>query len=91
MKVCYNCNTEWISDGKPGRQETCVNCDFYLHCCLNCLFYNESSYNECRESRAERVIDKEKSNFCDYFTFKTNAYQDKPKLDTKKAFDDLFN
>jgi hypothetical protein len=26
-------------------------------------------YNQCRESQAERVLDKERSNFCDFFSF----------------------
>ena len=31
------------------------------------MFYDAKSYNECRESMADRVPDKEKANFCDYF------------------------
>jgi hypothetical protein len=33
-----------------------------------CSFYDSKVYNECRESNAERIVDKEKSNFCDYFS-----------------------
>ena len=92
MKVCYNCKTEWIGNNKPGRQETCVGCDNYLHCCLNCLFYDQTSYNECRESQADRVVDKEKYNFCDYFSFRTGTNKnDSQKSNARKAFDDLFN
>lgn len=32
-----------------------------------CAFYDPHSYNECKEPVAERIIDKEKANFCDYF------------------------
>jgi hypothetical protein len=32
-----------------------------------CQFYDVKAYNECRESQADRVQDKEKANFCDYF------------------------
>ena len=39
-----------------------------LKCCLNCTFHDPSSYNECREPSAERVVDKEAANFCDYFS-----------------------
>jgi len=35
-----------------------------------CGFYDTSAYNECRESNADRILEKEKSNFCDYFVFK---------------------
>ena len=32
-----------------------------------CQFYDQKAYNECRETSADRVQDKEKANFCDYF------------------------
>jgi hypothetical protein len=32
-----------------------------------CQFYDPKAYNECRESSADRIVDKEKANFCDYF------------------------
>ncbi|MBF0190432.1 MAG: hypothetical protein HQL99_04700 [Magnetococcales bacterium] len=35
--------------------------------CLNCRFHDTGSYNECRESVAERIVDKDRSNFCDFF------------------------
>jgi hypothetical protein len=44
-----------------------------LHCCLNCSFYDIGTYNDCREPQAERVLDKSRSNFCDFFKFKKTA------------------
>lgn len=38
-----------------------------MHVCFNCKFYDKGSYNECREPQAERVVEKSKANFCDYF------------------------
>ena len=38
----------------------------------NCAFYSETSYNECKESQADRVLDKEKANYCDYFKANEN-------------------
>jgi hypothetical protein len=32
-----------------------------------CTFYDVKAYNECREPSADRIVDKEKANFCDYF------------------------
>jgi hypothetical protein len=32
-----------------------------------CQFYDISSYNDCREPTADRIIEKEKANFCDHF------------------------
>ncbi len=50
-----------------GRRDTCPSCMADIRCCKMCQFYDPKSYNECRESSADRVQDKEKANFCDYF------------------------
>ncbi len=50
-----------------GRQDSCPGCRASTHCCLNCTHYDSSRYNECTEPVADRVVDKEKANFCDYF------------------------
>lgn len=34
---------------------------------MNCAFYDAGAYNACREPQAERVLDKERANRCDYF------------------------
>lgn len=68
------------------RKEECPHCETYLHCCKMCLYYDSMSYNECRESVAERIVDKEKANFCGLFKINQN-------LDTnpKKTKDDLWS
>ncbi len=35
--------------------------------CRNCAHHDPSAYNECRESSAERVSERERANRCDYF------------------------
>ncbi len=35
-----------------------------------CKFFDESHYNQCQETMAMRVPDKEKANFCEYFSIK---------------------
>jgi hypothetical protein len=50
-----------------GRRDTCPSCMADIRCCKMCQFYDPKAYNECRESSADRVQDKEKANFCDYF------------------------
>jgi len=69
MKSCFHCKKPLEIDRKVGRGETCPYCHADLHCCLNCVFYDPGAYNECRESQAERVLDKDRGNFCEYFTF----------------------
>lgn len=64
---CHACGAEHRFDSQVPRRATCDSCAAELHCCNNCRFYEPSSYNECREPVAERVVDKRASNFCDLF------------------------
>ncbi len=70
MLKCYKCNKELpISLGeKISFKEECPKCAADLHCCAMCIYYDTSYYNDCKESNAERVLDKEKNNFCEYFS-----------------------
>lgn len=67
--TCYNCHKSIPILGafKIVRTEECPYCSKSLHCCRMCSFYDPKTYNECRETNAERIVDKEKANFCDYF------------------------
>lgn len=65
--TCFSCGTKTAFAGTVSREATCETCRAYLHCCRNCRFYDTAAYNECREPMAERVVDKEAANFCDYF------------------------
>jgi hypothetical protein len=64
---CHRCGSEQGAVERVGRRDTCLSCGADLHCCHNCEFYDPSFYNQCRESQAERQVDKDRSNFCDYF------------------------
>jgi len=68
--ICHNCGKSFELDGKSSisRKEECPHCSADIHCCLMCRFYSQSSYNECTEPVAERITEKEKANFCDYFS-----------------------
>lgn len=64
---CHACATDLESEDPVGRSARCLKCGSDLRCCRNCRFYDLSAYNECAEPSAERVLDKERANFCDYF------------------------
>jgi hypothetical protein len=70
MKLCHKCNNKIEEDFFVGRQTQCPHCGADLHCCLNCSFSEVGAYNDCRESQAEKVLEKDRVNFCDYFKFK---------------------
>lgn len=58
-------------DRPAGAQ--CPFCGHDLRACLNCVFYEPGAFHDCRESQAERVLEKSRSNFCDYFQYRTGA------------------
>ena len=66
--VCAGCGTAEVFDGVVSRSACCRQCGADLRCCNNCRFYDASAYNECAEPSAERVVEKDRANFCDYFS-----------------------
>lgn len=64
---CGSCAADLGRIERVGRRDTCPRCGADLHTCRQCRFYDPRVYNECREPQAERVLDKARSNFCDYF------------------------
>lgn len=61
--------------------------------CRNCRHHDPAAYNECRESSAERVGDRERANRCDYFA-QAEAASGKAEPDgregARRALDALF-
>lgn len=91
MPVCYACGAEIRVVERVGRGESCPKCGRDLHSCRNCEFYDPNAYNECREPVAERVVDKERSNFCDMFQMASERLKEPSKADeSKKKLEGLF-
>ncbi|MBP7341452.1 MAG: hypothetical protein KA957_03960 [Syntrophaceae bacterium] len=91
MKICFACKTEISGDLFVGRQTLCPSCGAYLHVCRNCAFYEPGAANDCRESEAERVVDKTRSNFCDFFLFSSGPPKSAaPASDAKAKLEALF-
>lgn len=90
--LCFSCKQKLeVPEGPVGRMATCDHCGADIRCCFNCGFYDTASYNECREPMAERVVNKDRANFCDYFSLgrKDNEAGDDKQAALKKL-DDLF-
>lgn len=66
---CFACDAEvpLAAGERVGFRDSCTHCDADLHVCRNCQHHDPSAYNECRESSAERVGERERANRCDYF------------------------
>lgn len=77
---CYKCGSELHESFNiiVSRTDSCPKCMADIKCCKMCKFYDSTAYNECKEFQADRVADKEKANFCDYFKL-TSSYNDPDK------------
>ena len=90
--ICYKCGFDIQIEQKPGRQDICPQCGSFLHCCLNCRFYDRAAYHECREPQAEWVREKEAGNFCNYFEpgDRPGGKGSSKTDEAKRKLDDLF-
>jgi hypothetical protein len=92
--TCHSCHAEIKLEGRISRTEECPKCGADIHCCLNCVNYDTTAHNRCRESQAEWVSDRERANFCDYFEPNALAAKGPSKSaainDARSAFENLF-
>jgi hypothetical protein len=65
--ACHRCGAHVDARERLGRRDACLRCGAALHCCRNCDFFAPGRHNDCREPLAERQVDKEAANFCEYF------------------------
>ena len=70
---CFHCGNELEFVEKVFRNDTCPACGSDVHCCLNCVDYDVSAPNQCREPEAELVSVKDRRNFCDYFRIREGS------------------
>ena len=72
---CFACDAAipLASGERVGFRDACPSCGRDLHVCRNCAHHDPAAYNECRESSAERVGDRERANRCDYFAPKAGG------------------
>lgn len=91
MKKCFRCDAVVEEREFFSRRDTCGKCGADLHVCRNCSFYSPGRSNDCEEPQAERVVEKDRANYCDFFRFKEGRGEAATrKDDAKKAWDDLF-
>ncbi len=90
---CFRCGNAHEFTGRIGRRDACPKCDADLHCCRNCRHYSPGAHNQCNETQADWVKEKDRSNFCDYFdprlgTGSRDAAD--PAQDARAKFENLF-
>jgi hypothetical protein len=66
--MCWYCGSA-ITDEEPlGRSLRCETCGRDLRSCRNCRHFLAGSRGDCAESKAEMTADRERGNFCDWFS-----------------------
>lgn len=91
MILCFCCQKELqFSDRKIGFREECPSCRADVHACKNCLFWDPKVYNECKETAADVVREKDRANYCEFFQLKTSTGGAQEKIDLKAAAEALF-
>ncbi|HSN70271.1 MAG TPA: hypothetical protein VLT59_02130 [Steroidobacteraceae bacterium] len=92
--VCWKCGGSLAEYTLPLRRlEVCRACGAELHVCKLCRFYDTSKAKHCQEPIAEEVRDKERANFCDYFSPRADAYETRSRDQANAAraeLDSLF-
>jgi hypothetical protein len=65
---CQFCGAA-VTLGEPiPRESSCEKCLRDLRCCRQCRHYDPALNNSCRETEADLVEDKERRNFCEFFS-----------------------
>jgi len=91
MAGCSFCGQPMDPMAKIGFRETCPKCHRDLHTCKNCRFHDPSAHNQCREPQSETVSDRERANFCTWFSPGSSFQKSSKEADViKKKLEDLF-
>jgi hypothetical protein len=89
---CFHCGREIEFKERIGFRDRCPSCDRPAHACLNCVHYDPAFHNQCRETQADRVVDKDRPNFCEYFGPSAGSLrpQSASPADARSRLDALF-
>jgi hypothetical protein len=93
--TCSECGAKVPITVTIGREDVCPRCKNDLHTCRNCSRFDPAYNNQCREPKADPVVDKSKANFCEFFEplLKLdlhNARSGPTPDDARQAFESLF-
>ncbi len=72
--VCWKCGEPVKRSRLPIRRlDECQVCRTPLHVCRMCRHYDTRLINGCRHDHADKVVEKEHANFCQFFRPRSNA------------------
>ena len=88
---CWRCGASLPEEPLPlARAAACTACNADLHVCRMCQFHDPRVANECRETVAERVVDKTRANFCGYLVPRMGPPAGPGTTTDRTALDALF-
>ena len=91
---CYRCGASLAALSLPfSRQDECPECQNYLHVCKMCVHFDPTVPRKCREDGAEEVKEKDRLNFCDWYSPSDTAFNQSSKDEADAAMaaaEDLF-
>jgi hypothetical protein len=92
---CRSCGAALPYDEPVPRDAECPSCGQDARCCLNCRHYDPRLNNSCRETEADPVAEKNRRNFCEFFSFHreplaAKAVGSSREADARRKLDQLF-
>jgi len=74
MPQCRHCGAPITVAEPVPRDAECASCGKDLRACVQCRHYDPAYNNACRETMADPVVEKERRNFCEYFSFSSAPF-----------------
>jgi len=71
---CSNCGAVLVAGFDPNGQ--CPKCNFDLHCCKQCRYFDTAAQFECTQTIPVRVSPKDTKNTCKVYEFRTTVEKD---------------
>jgi len=88
--LCYRCGVSLSALTLPlSRYDECPSCAVHLRVCRMCENFAADVPRKCTEDDAEEVTEKERLNFCEWFTPGTDVYSGKEAKDEARAKNNL--
>lgn len=71
---CSNCGAVLTAGFDPNG--VCPKCQFELHCCKQCRFFDSGAQFECTQHVPERITPKDAKNNCTFYEFRMTIEKD---------------
>lgn len=71
---CSNCGAVLAPGFDPNGK--CPKCQFELHCCKQCRFFDTAAQFECTQPVPERISPKDAKNNCQFYEFRMTVEKD---------------